>query len=494
MASFPNCRSRPLGISEYSPLTRTAASTAIGRDGMAKPCHGPRISTPSGRGRRISSAAPLAMTSTVSIAPNHTNRWRQRRQMTSTSRFPYQSACSAYAVPSTPAAFITVVSGSERSEVNHSSTRLSSTSTATAVRRVTATTIQKTTTAAASPSHHLPEVWSSRGRGGGSPDGLRRGRARVTAGGGPATTPVGPDAGDPATTAVPSSRGDGRGDLPSSTAAPDGNGQYAESEHRGREPNQRTQDRNQGDRPQDPPAGQERKDPGGGRTHERPADNPGRGGIPERIDQAERGEQGEPERKSDDRHQREDGQDRQTEEQQHAPADRRADRPGARLSDPSAAAPGQPQQQQPNQERGHRKGKPPEQPADPTEPIPVEVGLDPPGLANDRRTGLGHGAVLRHDVAGDRGPAAQRHAPLEHDDVPVDPARDGYWRVEGRQRTVHRAGHGRRTVEHHQITDLGPGGHVCPAGQHHERLGVTARGPVVLRPRGRGQTEHQDDR
>src|SRR4051794_2616738 len=47
---------------------------------------------------------------------------------------------------------------------------------------VTTTTTHATTTAALSPSHHLPEVRSWRGSAGGSPDGRRRRRTRAMAG------------------------------------------------------------------------------------------------------------------------------------------------------------------------------------------------------------------------------------------------------------------------------------------------------------------------
>src|SRR4051794_16253847 len=98
------------------------------------------------------------MLTTTMPTPTHTNRCRQRRTTTSTTRLTSHRTWIARAVPSTPATVATSVSAGERTELIAWSTRVSATS-KTVTLPVTTTTIHATTTAALRASHHLPDAF-----------------------------------------------------------------------------------------------------------------------------------------------------------------------------------------------------------------------------------------------------------------------------------------------------------------------------------------------
>jgi hypothetical protein len=148
-------------------------STVTGREGIENPAHGPRISTPKGRGRCSALARVDPMPTTTTPTPSQTNRCRHRRHTARTARLASHSTWIAVPVVSTAAASATQVSVGERSRLIDVSTEASATSTNMAV-PVAMTTSQVTPTAQLSASHHLPDALRCRGSGGGSPEGRRR--------------------------------------------------------------------------------------------------------------------------------------------------------------------------------------------------------------------------------------------------------------------------------------------------------------------------------
>jgi hypothetical protein len=151
----------------------------MGRDGIAKPCHGPRISMPAGRTRCTASAAAAVPSATTSIAAIQTNRCRQRRVTSSTARLASHAICSASGLARLPTARMASVSQPVRSWAIASRMARSATSSAPAGREAMPVTARNTSTSSASISQNRPVVLSWRGSGGGSPEGRRRRRLRV---------------------------------------------------------------------------------------------------------------------------------------------------------------------------------------------------------------------------------------------------------------------------------------------------------------------------
>ena len=137
-----------------------AVRNAIGTDGSADSCQGPRISTPSGRGRRSMSTARMLPIVATNIATAATSRCRQRRQITSTASVAHHRASipSGAGFESTPAARAVEVSQGVRIPTNTLSTAWSATSTETATGRTLPTSTPATTTTPTSSSQRLPEV------------------------------------------------------------------------------------------------------------------------------------------------------------------------------------------------------------------------------------------------------------------------------------------------------------------------------------------------
>jgi hypothetical protein len=129
---------RPSGRDQrVQAVTRMAVRKAIGTDGSADSSQGPRISTPSGRGRRSMSTARMLPIVATNIATAATSRCRQRRQITSTASVAHHRASmpNGAGFESTPAAGAVEVSQGVRIATNTLSTAWSATSTATATGR-----------------------------------------------------------------------------------------------------------------------------------------------------------------------------------------------------------------------------------------------------------------------------------------------------------------------------------------------------------------------
>ncbi len=99
--------------------TSVTANEAMGRDGIEKPCHWVRISTPNGRGRWMNSVIEYAIISSTTIAPRKTKSWRQRRTTTNVMIVPQRSARSAQRAERRARPCIRVVRGSNRQDATH---------------------------------------------------------------------------------------------------------------------------------------------------------------------------------------------------------------------------------------------------------------------------------------------------------------------------------------------------------------------------------------